>query len=101
MEKFQEQKTSNSGVHFEQLISRGCGLDVHKKLIVATIDSVGLHKETRKYDATTNSLKELKDWLVANAVTHVAMESTGIYWKPVYNVLESSGITVWITVVFL
>jgi transposase len=41
-------------------------------------------------------LTELKDWLLANGITHVAMESTGVYWKPVYHVLEPSGLKVWI-----
>jgi transposase len=41
-------------------------------------------------------LKELKDWLLENGITHVAMESTGVFWKPVYNVLEPAGLTVWI-----
>jgi transposase len=86
----------NAEVHFGQVVSRGCGLDVHKKVIVATIDGTGLRKETREFQATTSSLTELRDWLLGNGVTHVAMESTGVYWKPVYNVLEPSGMTVWI-----
>jgi transposase len=83
-------------VEFSQVVSRGCGLDVHKKVIVATIDGEGLRRETREFEATTSSLTELRDWLQEKKVTHVAMESTGVYWKPVYNVLEPSGMTVWI-----
>lgn len=83
-------------VEFEQIVQRGCGIDVHKEVIVATIDGVGLKRETRSYGATTRSLTELKEWLVENRITHVVMESTGVYWKPVYNVLETSDMSVWI-----
>jgi len=81
-------------VVFDQLVSRGCGLDVHKKEIVATIRGTGLRKETRSFGATTRSLTELKDWLLENEITHVAMESTGVYWKPVLNILEPGGFTI-------
>jgi len=83
-------------VSFEQVIHRGCGLDVHKQTVVATIDGVGLKRETRSYGTTTRSLTKLKEWLVENKITHVAMESTGVYWKPVVNVLETSEMTVWV-----
>jgi len=83
-------------VSFEQIVHRGCGIDVHKETIVATIDGVGLKRETRSYGATTRSLTELKEWLVEHRITHVVMESTGVYWKPVYNVLESADMAVWI-----
>jgi transposase len=83
-------------VSFKQVLSRGCGLDVHKKVVVATIDGEGIKKQTREFDTITSSLKELRDWLLENRITHVAMESTGVFWKPVYNVLEPAGLTVWI-----
>jgi transposase len=83
-------------VNFEQVISRGCGIDVHKKTVVATINGEGLKRSTREYGTFTSSLTELKDWLLENGITHVAMESTGVYWKPVYNILEPSGVKVWI-----
>ena len=83
-------------VTFEQIVKRGCGLDVHKETVVATIDGEGLTKETREFGATTRSLTELKEWLMKAGITHAVMESTGVYWKPVYHVLEPSGITVWI-----
>jgi transposase len=85
-----------SQVKFKQVVSRGCGLDVHKKVVTATIDGEGIKKQTREYPTITSSLKELRDWLLENGVTHVAMESTGVFWKPVYNVLEPAGLTVWI-----
>jgi transposase len=75
-------------VHFDQLIKRGCGIDVHKSLIVATVKGEGLQEETRSCDGFTESLEQLRDWLKENGVTHVAMESTGVYWKPVFNILE-------------
>jgi len=83
-------------VSFKQVVSRGCGLDVHKKVVVATIDGEGLKKQTREFGTVTSSLKELRDWLLDNGITHVAMESTGVFWKPVYNILEPAGITVWV-----
>jgi len=85
-----------SQVSFSQVVSRGCGIDVHKKIVAVTIDGEGLKKETREYGTFTRSLTELRDWLLENGITHVAMESTGVYWKPVYHVLEPSGIKVWI-----
>jgi predicted DNA-binding protein YlxM (UPF0122 family) len=69
---------------------------VHKKVVVATIDGEGLKKQTREFGTVTSSLKELRDWLLENGITHVAMESTGVFWKPVYNILEPAGITVWV-----
>jgi len=83
-------------VSFRQVVSRGCGLDVHKKVVVATIDGEGIKKQTREFSTITSSLKELRDWLLEHKVTHVAMESTGVFWKPVYNILEPAGLTVWI-----
>jgi transposase len=61
--------------------------------IVATIDGAGLKRETREFRTTTSSLKELKECLEQAEVAHVVMEST---LKPVYHILELSGMTVWI-----
>jgi transposase len=83
-------------VEFEQVIGHGCCIDVHKKTVVATINGEGLKRSTREFGTFTSSLTELKDWLLENGITHVAMESTGVYWKPVYHVLEPSRIKVWI-----
>ena len=83
-------------VTFKQVVSRGCGLDVHKKVVVATIDGEGIKKQTREFSTVTSSLKELRDWLLQHGISHVAMESTGVFWKPVYNILEPAGLTVWI-----
>src|ERR687885_2548734 len=69
-----------------------CALDVHKQTVVAcliTPDAAGQpRKELRTFRTTTQELLALADWLAAMGCTHVAMESTGVYWKPVYNLLE-------------
>ncbi len=74
------------------IYKRCCGLDVHKKVIVAcllVLDANGeLHKEVKKFGTMTEDLLTLLDWLQAAGCTHVAMESTGVYWKPIYNILE-------------
>lgn len=66
-----------------------CGLDVHKKSVTACVLwASGRRRQTREFATFTRSLLELADWLRASGVTHVAMESTGVYWKPVWNLLE-------------
>lgn len=69
-----------------------CGIDIHKKVIVACLIALGAdgkrHKEMRTFRTVTQELLQLLDWLKAATCTHVAMESTGVYWKPVYNLLE-------------
>jgi len=78
----------------EVLHARCCGLDVHKKTVVACLLTPGLRgqpvREVRTYGTTTRELLGLADWLRASGCTHVAMESTGSYWKPVYNLLEAT-----------
>lgn len=80
---------TESVIEFEQVVARGCGMDVHKETVVATVDGVGIKQETRTFSTFTNSLKELAEWLKGLGITHVAMESTGVYWKPVFNILEA------------
>lgn len=75
-------------IEFDQVIERGCGIDIHKSVLVATVRGKGIDTETRTYDAFTTSIIRLSDWLKSLNITHVAMESTGVYWKPVYNILE-------------
>lgn len=74
--------------------SRCAGLDVHQATVVATArvpaDRGGRHVVTRTFGTMTADLLTLRDWLQALGVTHVAMESTGVYWKPVYYVLEDA-----------
>ena len=71
----------------QTVYERCCGIDVHKKLIVACFRN-GKKTELRKYDTLTSSIKELAIWLIENGCEMVAMESTGAYWKPIYNILE-------------
>jgi transposase len=72
--------------------ARCCGIDVHKQTVVACIRSSGSAgksaQQVRTFATTTKELLELGDWLAAERVTSVAMESTGVYWKPVWNLLE-------------
>ncbi len=80
------------------LYPRCAAIDVHKRSAVATlgwVDERGRrHKQTRTFSTMTADLERLRGWLAESAVTHVAMESTGVYWKPVFNVLEDGGLTV-------
>ena len=76
-------------IRFEQIVKVGCGIDVHQNLIVASIRKSNDEVETREFSAYTSSLTSLRDWCKQEGVTHVAMESTGVYWKPVFNVLEA------------
>ena len=68
-----------------------CGIDVHKKLIVACLRKGNRH-EIREFGATTRELLEMADWLKENGCQMAAMESTASYWKPLYNILESSDL---------
>jgi transposase len=69
-----------------------CGMDVHKRFVVACLiwhDADGQqHKEIRRYSTMTGDLLQCNDWLQAKGCTHVAMESTGVYWKPVFTLME-------------
>ena len=69
---------------------RCAGLDVHKDNVVARIRCVSAprHDEVKTFATTTSALLALNDWLGSYGVTHVAMEATGVYWKPVWHVLE-------------
>ena len=76
-----------------EILIRNCaGGDVHKKFIVVCrrwLDDDGrVHQETRRFSTMTQDLERLRDWLVAAGCTDIALESTGVYWQPVYNVLE-------------
>lgn len=75
-------------IYFNQVVETGCGIDVHKDIIVATVRRSTDEYETREFDSYTSSLKSLRDWCKSEGVTHIAMESTGIYWKPLFNILE-------------
>jgi hypothetical protein len=76
----------------EILYDRCAGLDVHEKNVKVCLITPGPHhqphKEIRTYLTTTAGLLQMRDWLSAQGCTHLAMESTGVYWKPIYNLLE-------------
>lgn len=80
------------GNAYRSLLDRCAGMDVHQETIVVcvlTSDASGeVQSEVRTFGTLTKNLFELLKYLESQAVTHIAMESTGIYWKPVYNILE-------------
>ena len=79
------------GAIMDKIYDNCCGIDVHKKLIVACLRK-GNRQEVREFGATTRELLELADWLKTSDRKMVAMESTASYWKPLYNILESSDL---------
>jgi transposase len=77
----------------DMLHSRCAGLDVHKDLVVASARMVEeglIRRESARFGTSTRELLRLQEWLVKRGVTKVAMESTGVYWKPVWHVLEGA-----------
>jgi len=72
------------------LYPRCAGLDVHKDVVVASVRCVSTprHQEVRSFGTTTTALLELTEWLNSVGCTHVAMEATGVYWKPIWHILE-------------
>src|SRR5258708_23386100 len=73
------------------IYQRCCGIDVHKKMIVACLLSCtaqGVQKEIQTFSTMLQDLYRLREWLKAKQCQAVAMESTGVYWKPIWNVLE-------------
>jgi transposase len=69
------------------VVERGAGLDVHKATVVCCVQTPEV-RETRTFKTFTGDLRRMAEWLRSCGVTHVAMESTGVYWQPIYNVLE-------------
>jgi transposase len=79
----------------DTLLFRVAGLDIHKKFVVACIritdpQTGQAREEVRRFETMTDDLRRLRDWLVTEQITDVAMESTGVYWKPIWNILEGS-----------
>ena len=72
---------------------RCCGLDVHRKTVVACVllteDDGRVRKQVRTFSTMTADLLALSDWLDSLGVAQIAMESTGVYWKPIFNLLEA------------
>ncbi len=77
----------------ERIYGCCCGVDVHKKIIVACLRK-GTSEELREYGTTTGELLKLADWLAGNGCEMTAMESTASYWKPLYNVMEAQDLGV-------
>ena len=75
-------------VDFPVIISRGCGLDVHQASVVAAVKGTDISDDVKTFGTFTEDIHALVGWLQGYGITHVAMESTGVYWKPVYNILE-------------
>jgi len=75
------------------LYHRCCGMDVHKKTVVACLlisdPAAPSHREVRTFGTTTSEILALGDWLREAGCIHIALESTGVYWKPIYNLLEA------------
>ena len=80
------------GSSMEVVNTHCAGLDVHKKTVVACVITPEF-KAVRTFSTMTSGLLELADWLGESQVTQVAMESTGVFWKPVYNLLEGLDFT--------
>jgi transposase len=78
------------------LYPRCAGLDVHKDTVVAAVRTAtdgGAKTEVRTFDTTTPGLLALSAWLAENGCTHVAMEATGVYWKPIWHILSDGDFT--------
>lgn len=77
---------------WEAVLERCCGLDVHKETVTACLLVGALDRQPKEsqqtFSTTTKGLLELRDWLEQGGCTHVAIESTGVYWQPVFHVLE-------------
>ena len=76
----------------EKVVSCCAGLDVHKEFVEACVRRIEpdgrLHQKTQRWPTMTADLLAMAGWLAAQGVTHVAMESTGVFWKPIFNILE-------------
>ena len=77
----------------DQVVERAGALDVHKEQVTACVrvpgeGSRGRRQLVREFKATVRGLLALRDWLAEHGVTHVAMEATGVYWRPVWHILE-------------
>jgi transposase len=75
-------------VIFPVYVERGCGLDVHQQTVVASITGKDIEEQTKTFGTFTEDLHQMVGWLQNHGITHIAMESTGVYWKPVYYILE-------------
>lgn len=75
----------------ETIFARCAGLDIHKETVEATVrilEGIRVRQQSRRWGTMTGEVQAMADWLEGQGVTHVAMESTGVFWKPIYNILE-------------
>src|SRR5918994_6956811 len=93
-----DRSVSPEGTTMEIVYAHCAGIDVHKQTAVVTVgwrdDQGQPHKQTRTFGTMTRELEQLREWLVESSVTHVAMACTGVYWKPIFSVLEAAGLMV-------
>ncbi len=79
----------------KDLLEISCGLDIHKEKIVACILTGPLgkptHSEIREFTTLIPDMIALRDWIISENCHHIAMESTGIYWMPIYEILEDAS----------
>ncbi len=83
---------SERGIPMDVIVDRCAALDVHKRTVMAAVRTPGpkgRRQEVKEFSTFTGELERLRDWLVAEGVTQVAMEATGVYWRPVWHVLEA------------
>ena len=74
----------------EQFVDKGFGIDVHKEMMMVTIMGNRIKKQTCEFKTFTEDLESSRNWLEEQGITQGAMECTGVYWKPVFNVLSES-----------
>src|SRR4030095_15570788 len=87
------------GGYMEIVYEVCCGLDVHKRSITACVrfgKGRARSQEVRTFGTMTREILQLGDWLREKGCTHVAMESTGVYWRPVWNLLEGGFELLWV-----
>ncbi|GAB6274938.1 MAG: hypothetical protein STSR0004_18030 [Peptococcaceae bacterium] len=91
MNKSREWRRRNEGIKMQVVYERCCGIDVHKQMIAVCL-KMGKRTEKRQFRTYTRDLREMTTWLKEYGCQMVAMESTGPYWKPLYNVFELEGL---------
>jgi hypothetical protein len=86
---------STRGLIMDVVYRRCCGIDMHKCSVAAWLsiweEDGTIRKDKRVFGTITGELRRLAKWLGHHAVTQVAMEATGVYWEPVWNVLDKDG----------
>lgn len=90
-----KQRQQDQPVRLLPQLEKACGLDIHKDKIVGFIsDKDGKQQVLQEFGTFTYQLHQIRDWLLENNVGHCLMESTGIYWISLYNILSDAGIHV-------